>query len=179
MPEGALTLVVFALALGYFLLFLELFLPGGLLGVLGFGSVLYGCYLAFQMGPLWGIASVILSLLVSAGALRLFLASRAGRHMVLKDSGSAWRSQEEDLSDRFLHRTGVTTTPLRPSGLATIDDHRIDVISAGEFLEAGVAVRVIEVESSRVVVEELASEERAPEAPSGVAPGSPSKRVFS
>ncbi|MEM9293780.1 MAG: NfeD family protein [Acidobacteriota bacterium] len=166
MPDGTLTLIL-ALALGYFLLFLELFLPGGILGVLGFGAVLYGCYLAFEMGSLWGGGAVAASLLFSAIALKVFMSSRAGKHMVLKDSGDQWTSQEEDLVERWLHRRGVAATDLRPSGLATVDGERVDVITAGEFLDAGTPVQVIEVESSRIVVEEAAAEEAASEESEG------------
>jgi membrane-bound serine protease (ClpP class) len=47
---------------------------------------------------------------------------------------------------------GVTLTPLRPAGSARIGERRIDVVSEGEFIAAGVPVKVVLVEGSRVVV---------------------------
>jgi len=57
----------------------------------------------------------------------------------------------------FLGRTGRSTTVLRPSGVAEIDGVRLDVITEGEFLEAGTSLVVIQVEGSRVVVDDLAA----------------------
>ena len=50
---------------------------------------------------------------------------------------------------------GIAHTPLRPSGKATFGDHLVDVVSQGEFIEAGSPVRVVCVEGTRVVVEVL------------------------
>ncbi len=55
----------------------------------------------------------------------------------------------------FLGRTGPTLTPLRPSGAMEIDGHRVDVITAGEFIGQGKLVRVVEVRGSRVEVREI------------------------
>ncbi|MGB4213854.1 MAG: NfeD family protein [Dethiobacteria bacterium] len=44
-------------------------------------------------------------------------------------------------------------TPLRPAGSARIGERRIDVVSEGEFIAAGVPVKVVLVEGSRVVVQ--------------------------
>ena len=52
-------------------------------------------------------------------------------------------------------QTGLALTSLRPSGTAEIDGERVDVITAGEFVEAGRAVRVVRVRGSRVEVRPL------------------------
>ena len=49
-------------------------------------------------------------------------------------------------------RTGVTATPLRPAGVIEIDGQRLDVVTEGEFVAAGTAVRVLYVQGNRVVV---------------------------
>ncbi|MCA8949377.1 MAG: hypothetical protein KDE27_07730 [Planctomycetes bacterium] len=49
-------------------------------------------------------------------------------------------------------RTGVAATTLRPTGAMTIDGDRVDVVTEGDFLEAGTNVRVIYVRGNRVVV---------------------------
>ena len=75
MPEGLLA-IVGLLALGYILLFLEVFVPGGVLGVLGALAMVYACYLAFGLSAAWGVAAVGLSLVVAAVAVRLVVRSR-------------------------------------------------------------------------------------------------------
>lgn len=47
---------------------------------------------------------------------------------------------------------GVTSTDLRPTGVAIINDERIHVVTEGPWLEAGTPVRVLEVASGRVLV---------------------------
>lgn len=49
-------------------------------------------------------------------------------------------------------RVGKAVTVLRPTGAMEIDGQRIDVVTEGEFVEAGAPVRVLYVQGSRVVV---------------------------
>ena len=152
MPEGLLA-VVALLALGFILLFLEIFVPGGVLGVIGVLVMIYACYLAFGLSAAWGSAAVFLSVLVAVSAVRLVARSRIGKKLVLDDSGARdWKAAEAGL-EALVDREGRTLTPLRPAGLAEIDDRRIDVVADSELIPAGVRVRVCEVEGNRVVVE--------------------------
>ncbi len=160
MPEGLLA-VVGLLALGFVLLFLEVFVPGGVLGVLGGLLIIYACYLAFGLSPAWGMVAVGLSVIVAIAAVRLVTRSRLGRKLVLEDAGARdWKAAEEGLED-LVGRAGRALTQLRPAGLAEIDERRIDVVADNELIEAGVEVRVCEVEGNRVVVEEIEPEAEA------------------
>jgi membrane-bound serine protease (ClpP class) len=47
---------------------------------------------------------------------------------------------------------GETATPLRPAGIALIDGVRVDVVSEGEMIAAGVAIVVTRMEGNRIVV---------------------------
>lgn len=152
MPEGLLE-VIALLSVGYILLLLEIFVPGGVLGILGGLVVVWGCYLAFGLGTLWGLASLGLSILVTIIMVVSFLRSRAARRLVLADEEpKTWKAQNLRLPD-LVGKEGRTLSPLRPAGLAEFGDDRVDVVADSEFLDAGVAVRVIEVEGNRVVVE--------------------------
>lgn len=153
MPEG-LTTVVLMLAAGYLFLFLEIFLPGGVLGILGTGLIAYACYLAFELSAGWGLAALTLSFAVAALVVRLFTSSRFGRRMFLVGDPGArdWKAAEAGL-DGLVGREGRTTTRLRPAGLAEIEGRRVDVVADAEVLDAGRRVRVCRVEGNRVVVE--------------------------
>ena len=50
---------------------------------------------------------------------------------------------------------GQTTTALRPGGSAMLQDQPYDVISRGEFIDAGVRIKVVEAQGSRIIVERL------------------------
>ncbi|MCK5943713.1 MAG: hypothetical protein KAI24_17145, partial [Planctomycetes bacterium] len=65
-------------------------------------------------------------------------------------------------------RTGTAATTLRPTGAMTIDDERIDVVTEGDWVDAGQAVRVLYVQGNRVVV-------AAEEAPPRLPPDSPDR----
>ncbi len=54
-----------------------------------------------------------------------------------------------------LGEEGVTKMNLRPSGRARFDNRSIDVITHGEFIEKGVAVRIVEIHGTRIVVEKI------------------------
>jgi membrane-bound serine protease (ClpP class) len=60
------------------------------------------------------------------------------------------------LDDAFLTalvgRSGLAATVLRPAGIMEIDGERIDVVTEGEFVEAGTPLKVLYVQGSRVVV---------------------------
>ena len=49
-------------------------------------------------------------------------------------------------------RTGTAATVLRPTGTMELDGNRVDVVTEGEFLEAGLPLRVLYVQGNRVVV---------------------------
>jgi membrane-bound serine protease (ClpP class) len=50
---------------------------------------------------------------------------------------------------------GIAQTVLRPSGNAAFGDVMLDVVTRGEFITPGTPLRVLAVEGSRIVVEEL------------------------
>ncbi|MDR0993694.1 MAG: ATP-dependent Clp protease proteolytic subunit [Verrucomicrobiota bacterium] len=92
---------------------------------------------------------------LAAGVLSRFLPkSRLFRRLTLT---SATRADEgytasQDFSG-WLGQTGVALTPLHPSGVIRIGDQRLDVITEGEFLDAGTAVRVAVANGNHVVVQ--------------------------
>jgi membrane-bound serine protease (ClpP class) len=52
---------------------------------------------------------------------------------------------------------GKADSPLRPSGKMTIGSQLVDVVTDGEFVDAGEQVRVVEIQGSRIVVRSLRS----------------------
>ncbi len=54
--------------------------------------------------------------------------------------------------ESLVGRTGTAATVLRPGGSVRFDGKLMDVISDGEFIEAGAQVRVVSADSNRIVV---------------------------
>ncbi len=154
-----LTAIIGFIIIGFMLLFFELFLPGGIVGSVGGFLIAVGVYGTFQTyGATWGLPVSLTCLIGVIGFIvwwaKYFPETRIGgifnlRAEISKASGYVSQDAEES---KLLGRRGATVTTLRPSGEAEIDGHRIDVISQGGFIEKGVVVEVVEVDSNRIVV---------------------------
>lgn len=81
----------------------------------------------------------------------------------------------EPLPKPLVGRTGRAETVLRPSGVAEIDGQPYDVVTRGEYVEAGAAIQVAAVMGNRIVVERL--EPPAPPTGSGGSRGGESGNV--
>lgn len=151
---------------GVILLALEVFfIPGfGIAGVLGILALIAGLVLS-MLGTgdtpqfiLLTAARVVFALLVAlVGSLMLlrFLPRLPfGRQLVLEtglDTESGYVSAPA--SDRsWLGRSGRAWSTLRPAGIAEIDGQRLDVVSDGEFIDAGESIEVVRVDGNRIVV---------------------------
>ncbi len=152
--------------LGVSLLALEVFvIPGttvaGIAGIValvaGLGMALVGAGATASV-IIAALGRVAISILVAmAGAFALFGALPRlpfGRRLVL-DAGMpadvGYVSAPES-DRRWLGRTGVALSPLRPAGIAEIDDTRLDVVSDGGFIDAGSGIEVTRVDGNRIVV---------------------------
>jgi membrane-bound ClpP family serine protease len=149
------------LVLGLTLVVAEVFVPsGGVLGVLSLASLGSGIALAFyNRGLEAGLIFLAVAAVLVPGALvaafRWWPSTPMGRRLLLEVPRS-----DEVLPDSPQRRTlrqlvgkvGVAKTVMLPSGAVMVDGISIDAISEGMPIEAGQAVRVIEVHGNRVVV---------------------------
>lgn len=150
--------VVVLVAAGMLLVLAEVVLPGGVVGILGFVCMAAGSWIAFnRFGSSTGMAVVGLS--IAGGLTALYLAYRVlpgtglGKKLYL---ATASQKNEPDKNVRQLTGTqGVCESDLRPAGIAVFGDNRVDVVSRGEFIQSGTAVKVVEVTGNRVVVKKV------------------------
>jgi membrane-bound serine protease (ClpP class) len=161
---------VLLIGIGLLLIAVEVFvLPGfGVAGILGglallggLGSSLVGA------GATWeaivtavgrAALSLLLAILAGLALLRLFPRLPGGRRLILQtglSSGAGYISEPEG-DRRWLGHRGTVVSPLRPSGIAQLDGERVDVVSDGDFLEAGTLIEVIRVDGNRIVVRSVA-----------------------
>lgn len=150
-------IVVALMIFGLALLAIEvLVLPGfGVIGLFGIIAAVSSGYMAITELDAGHAALTISAGVVAAGVLFwLFPRTGLGKAMVLETQtlGSAADPALKELSGC----SGVAITPLRPAGAVEIAGKPIDVVSDGQYVETGTAVRVIRVEGSRVVVEPVA-----------------------
>ena len=143
------------LALGALLLLIEVFIPGMIVGICGVLSLIAAVVLCYVHHGAEAGNWLLLAVLV-AGAfffgwwLRYVPRSWFARRWTLT---AAIEGKMEDAGGgTLLDATGEAITTLRPAGAALIGARRVDVVAAGEQIDAGERVRVIRVEGARVVV---------------------------
>jgi membrane-bound serine protease (ClpP class) len=146
------------LLLGIVLLGAEIYVPGGVLGVLGAAFLVAAIIVGYRVEifqPHGGTISAIIILLTSTAGflfwLHYFPHSPVGRRLSLQDDGKTFRGDNLHLSS-LMDAEGVTITTLRPAGEAKLNGERVDVIADGSFIEQGARVRVVNVNGNRVVV---------------------------
>ncbi len=149
----ALTLLIVA----FFLLLLEVFIPSlGALTLMAVGAFCGAFYFAFEVNSafgwsLIGVSAVGIPISLVA-AFRIFPKTALGKHMILFRPKREEPTAPSEHTSAHAGKTGVTISTLRPSGIARLDGHRVDVVTRGEMIDPGVDVRVIEVLGNRIVV---------------------------
>ena len=148
-------LIITLLILGAILLFLETLLPGMIAGIVGclclMAAVILGYRdFGYQTGSLI-LAGVLVGLVIGTWCwLKFFPDSRLGKEFISQGSSGELGVEKPEL----LNGTGVALTQLRPSGTASINGQRVDVVTEGGLIERGTAVKVVAVEGARIVVRE-------------------------
>jgi|SRR5690554_4565920 len=151
--------IVALLAAALLLLALEVFvLTGvGVAGGLGILFLLAGTTMAFlEYGIAGGMIVSFVSIGMVALAFVIVMKTRVGKALVHQESVPDESPHKMGRTD-LLDKRGRALTPLRPAGIVRIRDEEIDVVTLGEYIEAGAEVRVIEVKGTRIVVNEVTS----------------------
>lgn len=162
------TLIVCMVLLGSALVIAEVLFPSfGLLGLMAAGTFLVAVLEGFEMGDSAGytVLGVVIASIPGAvfAGIQTLQRTALGNRILLQGprheevTGGAADSRLGDLTGQ----TGITATPLHPSGFVEIGEDRVDAVSAGPFMESGTPVRVVHVEGNRVVVEATQDEEES------------------
>jgi membrane-bound serine protease (ClpP class) len=170
-------LPILLFAAGFAMLFIELFVtPGfGVLGGLGILLLLASIILAlpsFQGLPKrdFEYSELVQAMVVTAGVLVAFavcaflLARFFPRVPILGKLVLGSSSVSDGSSHAAAARVeqgaregdvGETTTKLRPAGKARFGDRLLDVVTEGDFLDAGRAIKITRTQGNRIVVEPI------------------------
>lgn len=148
------------LVIGIILLVLELFVPGGILGVIGASAIVVSLFIAGY--DLSHMAISILIAFIVAIITFIILYKSAGeerglfKKIVLRDRMTTDEGYVSALNrENLIGEEGVSVTPLRPAGTMLLNDERIDVVTEGNYIGIHKPIKVIQVEGMRVVVREV------------------------
>jgi len=143
---------------GLFFIGLEIFVPGGVLGILGGAALVGAAVIGFKIFPIWGGWVSLLSILILTGAALYAWVKYLPQSPIGKALSLHRKIQKDPQDQNTLWQpgmTGITLCELRPSGKAMIDDRRADVIAdTGAWINHEVAIEVVRVEGNRIYVKE-------------------------
>ena len=150
--------------IGLILLVIELFVPGGVIGLLGLGTLLWSLFLAAKHSPFITVSLAVA--VVSALMMGLWLSRVSKKKMMLFEKIVLTDEQRNekgyvshDARVDLIGKRGVALTVLRPAGTALIDDERVDVVTEGEYIERNRPIEVVYVDGLKIVVREWKKEE--------------------
>ncbi|SDH47580.1 membrane-bound serine protease (ClpP class) [Alteribacillus persepolensis] len=145
---------------GLILLAIEIFVPGfGVFGFLGIGAMIGSMILA-SFSTLNIVLSILIAAVVSIAAAAILFKTFGMRgpmkRLVLEDSVTTDEGYISNVSRKeLIGKTGITLTPLRPSGSINVDEERLDVVTEGGYVDQGEQVTVVDVEGSRIIVRKV------------------------
>lgn len=152
---------ILLLALGIGCLVLEMFIPsGGLLGVLAVLSIVAAIALAFMSGPVPGLVMTItVTLLIPimlAAAVRYWPETPLGRVILLRRPKGADEVLPQTAGYRTINalvgKRGVAKSLMLPSGVVLVEGKTYDAVSNGLPIDSGQNVRVIGIDTQRLIV---------------------------
>jgi membrane-bound serine protease (ClpP class) len=161
--EEALLIAAGISLLGVEILVIPGFGVAGVLGILALGAGLYLSFLGSYPSPseIWRVVTTILTVFALSavgGVVMLMLLPTAPiwsrlslKTRLEKPPEPAW-SLDLSPASPLLGASGVTVTPLLPSGTGLFQGKRLDIISEGEYISAETRVTIIHVEGNRLVV---------------------------
>ncbi len=146
------------MVIGFALLILEIYLPGfGLPGISGTIMMIVGIVLVaetFLQGLL--ITLIVVVLLCVAFSIVMRTASKGkflNSKLVL--NSVATKHKDENPLDFYLNQEGVAATPLNPVGSGDFAGVKLNVLSDGEFIEAGEKIRVVKIQGKKLLVRRI------------------------
>ncbi len=148
------TIIIALYLCGLLAMVVELFIPGMIIGFTGFLAVLGSIIYALATGRSWTAVVLIGCALAFVPVFFALWKNVVGKYFAIGEDEREY-SPSSTVSESLEGVEGVAITPLRPSGIARLNEQRYDVVTRGEMLEKGTRVEVIEVSGNRVVVKEV------------------------
>ncbi|MFM9329695.1 NfeD family protein [Paenibacillus mesotrionivorans] len=143
--------------IGIILLVIEIFVPGfGIWAIIGIICLMSGVIMAAYDSSAAALSlgiGFILAMVLAGFVIYAFRKRGIWNKFILKDELKTELGYvSQPVKEYLLGKTGKAMTSLRPAGTAVFDGERVDVVTAGEFIQQGQLVKVVLVEGGRIVV---------------------------
>lgn len=143
---------------GALLLAAEVFLPGGIAGIIGGCALLLGSILAFVdygagVGSLATLAALVLVGLMIYVEVVWLPRSRLGRGLVV-DATISGQSQPPPASAEVIGQPAIALTTLAPSGFIEVAGKRYEAFCRSGMVARGTTLKVVGLDNFRLIVSE-------------------------
>ncbi|QVL56832.1 MAG: serine protease [Simkaniaceae bacterium] len=139
--------------LSLILIYLEFFVPGAVLGILGgVGFCISILLFIWESGNAWLIATFIvfiMALLILTIKLALWKIKQKPA-MFAKEEQSGYLASQYD--KEMIGKEGEAATDLKPSGHIRIEGERYQAVSESRYIKKGESVKVVGGEGARLIV---------------------------
>jgi len=149
-------LVIGIVSIGIVFILAEiLFVPGGILGIVGGLLLFYAIYLPYGEG--FGIeAHINVIAILAVLSLSLYLMVRSNTWNKIKLSKSIDSTVKKNVSDSInLGDIGICVSRLVPMGKARFGDIHAEVKSYSTFVDQGTEIEVVEIKNDKIIVKPL------------------------
>ena len=153
------TMILIFIIAALVLVFFEILLPGGILGILAAISVLAATWFGFEEYGFWGGLGVFFGTLVAIALLvfvefKVFLKTSYGQKFLLKASIDG-HSNKVQAEDSIIGKNGIALTRLNPSGKVSINGKNYDAYSQDGFIENGREISVVAQDTFKLIIKKL------------------------
>jgi len=148
--------IIALIGIALLLFFLEIFMPGGVLAMIGAVLVLVAAFLAYpDYGLVWSVViilgSAVLGMFMFFLELRLLQNTRFGRQFKL-ESAITGTSNQPVADDSIVGQAGTALTTMSPSGKVEVEGKTYTASSISGLLEKGTPVEIVRVDQFKLVV---------------------------
>ena len=151
------TLIATLIGIALVLFLFEIFVPGGILGVMGILCMFAACWVAYtEIGPVGATITFLVALVISLGMfileLKVISKTRFGEGFFHRTSLQE-TSLKPQAGPEVIGKVGETSTRMNPTGMVLIDGVQYEASSRTGLLGKGVYVKVVNVDNFRMIVE--------------------------
>ena len=138
------------------LAFLELLLPGGVLGVLAAISLLIATWFGFDSYGFFGglvvfFGTLVALVLLSFIEFKLMVKTPYGKKFLL-DTAIEGRSNKAQAEDLIIGKEGIALTRLNPSGKVSINGKNYEAHSQDGYVENGEKIVVVTQDNFKLII---------------------------
>ncbi len=153
---------IIAAFFGLILIYIEFFIPGGIMGLIG-GLLLAGSVVIILISdlgalPLLFFIAAVFAALIAVIKLALWQVRRTGKKgtVFLESDQAGFTASFYDKN--LIGSLGKAESDLRPAGYVSIDGKSYQAISKGNFISKGSDIQVLGGEGARLIVKEKTKE---------------------